>query len=153
MYIESLSPENSVAVIALEQSVESGWSDGAVRRELDRPLGLQLVAYERYAGTVIGWCCGFRVGQEAELLRIAVVLSERQRGVASALLAQFERECTGQGQGASSIFLEVAETNVAARRLYAQFSYKQVGRRKDYYKQPVDDALVLNKVLTPRKGV
>ncbi len=145
MYIESLSPENSVAVIALEQSVESGWSGEAVRRELDRHLGLQLVACESYAGTAIGWCCGFRVGKEAELLRIAVAISERQKGVASVLLAQFEKECTGQQ--VSSVFLEVAETNVAARRLYAQFSYKQVGRRKDYYSQPVDDALVMSKVL------
>ena len=150
MYISRILPENMAELVALEQDLESGWSAGAVRREIDRPLGLQLVAYGDGAGSVIGWCCGFRVEKEAELMRIAVVEPERHQGVASALLAQFEQECTEVG--VSSIFLEVAEANMAARRLYARFSYNQVGRRENYYTQPVDDALVMNKIISGIPG-
>ncbi len=132
---------------ALEHNFGPGWSAGSVRREIDRPFGLQLVACGDCTGTVIGWCCGFQVGEEAELLRIAVAQSERLKGVASALLAQFEKECV-EGK-VSTIFLEVAKANVAARRLYAKSSYIQVGRRKGYYSQPVDDALVMNKIFSP----
>jgi len=130
-------------VVALEQNLLAGWSNSSVREEIDRPFGLQLVAHEDCGGAVIGWCCGFRVAEEAELLRIGVAPDERQCGVASALLARFEKECGGLG--IFSVFLEVAETNMAARRLYEKFSYIRVGRRKGYYSQPVDDALVLNK--------
>ena len=151
MNISTIVPVNTAEVAALESSLESGWSIASVSREISRPLGLQLVARGDAAGVVIGWCCGVLIGEEAELLRIAVAQSERIRGVGAALLTQFEGEC--EQQKVVSVFLEVAETNVAARRLYEKFSYNQVGRRKDYYSQPVDDALVMNKILTPHKGV
>ncbi len=146
MYIRRFLPENIAEVVALEQDLESGWSSGSILQEIKRRFGVQLVASGNCAGPAIGWCCGFRVGEEAELLRIGVALPERLRGVASALLAQFEEECAGLG--VVSIFLEVAERNVAARRLYGKFSYRQVGRRKGYYSQSVDDALVMNKIIS-----
>ena len=151
MNISTILPVNTAEVAALESSLESGWPIGSVSREISRPLGLQLVARGDTAGVVIGWCCGILIGEEAELLRIAVAQAERRRGVGEALLAQFEGEC--EERKVVSIFLEVAETNMAARRLYEKFSYNQVGRRKGYYNQPVDDALVMNKILPPHKGV
>jgi len=143
--ISTILPANTAEIAALEDSLESGWSLASVSQEIDRPLGLQLVARGDGTGIVIGWCCGFLVGEEAELLRVAVAQAERLRGVASALLAQFEKECAEQK--AASMFLEVAEANIPARRLYEKFSYIQVGRRKGYYSKPVDDALVMNKIL------
>lgn len=145
MYIRRLLPDDLAEVAGLEQALESGWTRGAVHKELDRSLGLQLVAYEDSSGRVIGWCCGLSVGDEAELLRIAVIQSKRKCGVASVLLAQFEKKCIGQE--VSSIFLEVADKNLAARQLYEKYDYKQVGRRKNYYSRPKDDALVMNKML------
>ena len=150
MHIYRLLPENLAEVVALEHTMESGWVARSVCQEIDRPLGLQLVAYDDCAGTAVGWCCGFRIGEEAELLRIGVMPTERLEGVASALLVQFEKECTELG--VSSIFLEVAKANMAARRLYAKFSYNQVGRRKDYYSHPIDDALVMNKIISKARG-
>ncbi len=143
--ISTILPGNIAGVVALESSLESGWPIASVRQEIDRPSGLQLVACGDGAGVVIGWCCGILIGEDAELLRIAVAQAERIRGVASALLAQFEKECAERR--VASIFLEVAGANMAARRLYEKFLYSQVGRRKGYYSQPVDDALVMNKVL------
>jgi [ribosomal protein S18]-alanine N-acetyltransferase len=133
-------------VANLESSLERGWSVESVFQEADRPFGWQLAAYGERTVDAIGWCCGFSVGGEAELLRIAVAQPDRSKGVASALLAEFEKIC-GQ-QKVSSVFLEVAEKNVAARRLYHKFSYRQVGRRKGYYSHTADDALVMNKTLS-----
>jgi len=144
VYIRKCLPENFDEVVALEETLDAGWAEESVRRERDRLLGLQLVAVGDSGGPVIGWCCGFMVGAEAELLRIAVAPRYRLKGVASALLVQFERECVEQQ--VSSVFLEVAEKNGAAQRLYEKFFYNEVGRRKDYYSNPVDNALVMNKI-------
>ncbi len=130
----------------IEGHLPHGWSENAVHVELNRQRGLQLVAYEDSIDVAIGWCCGFWLGEEAELLRIAVALAKRKCGVASALLAQFENEC--QEQEVTSIFLEVAGRNTAARRLYKKSGYSQVGRRAAYYSKPLDDALVMNKLFS-----
>jgi ribosomal-protein-alanine N-acetyltransferase len=150
VHICRLLPENVAEVIALEHIMEPGWSAGSIYQEIDRPLGLQLVAYGDCVGTAVGWCCGLLVGEEAELLRIGVMPTERRGGVASALLVRFEKECVELG--VSSIFLEVARANMAARRLYAKCSYNQVGKRKDYYSHPIDDALVMNKIISKVPG-
>jgi ribosomal-protein-alanine N-acetyltransferase len=47
------------------------------------------------------------------------------------------------GLGAEEIFLEVRESNAAARALYAGFGFREVGRRARYYSRPVEDAIVL----------
>jgi len=130
-------------VTVLERNLPSGWSKEAVRLELDRHCGLQFVACEDCVDTAIGWCCGFLVGEDAELLRIAVSPDKRRFGAASALLVQFEKECIAQE--VTSIFLEVASKNIAARRLYHKSGYSQVGIRRAYYNHPLDDALVMNK--------
>lgn len=148
MNISTVLPVDTAEVAALESSLESGWSVAAVNREFCRPLGLQLMARGDGAGAVIGWCCGLLIGEEAELLRIAVSQTERRRGVGAALLSKFEGEC--RERRVATIFLEVAETNMPARRLYEKFSYRAVGRRKGYYSQPVDDALVMKKTLFPQ---
>ncbi|GEM_PF-5714883 len=146
MYVRRLLPDDLAEVTGLEQALNSGWSRGAVHEELDRPRGIQLVAYEDYGNAIVGWCCGLRVGEEAELLRISVTRSKRKCGVASTLLARFEKEC--REQKVASIFLEVADKNLAAKHLYEKFDYKQVSRRKAYYSRPKSDALVMNKILS-----
>ena len=146
MKIRGINSSDMLEVAKLESNLVRGWSVESVVQEIERPLGVRLAAYGEGTIDVIGWCCGFCVSGEAELLRIAVAQPDRLKGVASALLAEFENIC-GQ-QEVSSVFLEVAEANVAARRLYDKFSYRQVGRRKGYYIHPADDALIMNKILT-----
>jgi len=144
MHIRRLLSGDLREVIDLESCLSSGWSEMMVQKELLRPSGLQLVACGNPARNVIGWCCGLWVEEEAELLRIVVTPAERKSGVASALLGQFEKNCTERN--VASIFLEVASGNEAARRLYAKFGYRQIGKRKKYYNKPPDDALVLKKM-------
>ncbi|WP_322894099.1 MULTISPECIES: GNAT family N-acetyltransferase [unclassified Yoonia] len=86
---------------------------------------------------------------EAEVLTIATAPAHRRKGLARRMLSKAEQ--TAQAKGATAVFLEVAEDNAAARALYAQAGYTQVGRRPGYY-LPKDAApvaaLVLRKALT-----
>ena len=85
---------------------------------------------------------------EAEVLTIATAPDQRRKGLATQVLAQ--TEVTARESGATTVFLEVAEDNHAARSLYAQAGYTQVGHRPRYY-TPKDAApiaaLVLRKQL------
>ena len=85
-----------------------------------------LVAWD---GTVAAGFCAWRqtVADEAEMLNLAVAPEYRQRGVGQALLEQL------RGLAEGTIFLEVAERNAAARRLYEKSGWVGVARRKDYY--------------------
>ncbi|MBQ2260848.1 MAG: GNAT family N-acetyltransferase [Loktanella sp.] len=86
---------------------------------------------------------------EAEVLTIATAPAHRRKGLARSVLSKAEQ--TAQAKGATAVFLEVAEDNAAARALYAQAGYTQIGRRPGYY-LPKDAApvaaLVLRKALT-----
>lgn len=91
----------------------------------------------------------FRVaGGEAEVLTLAVVPGARRQGHARRLLVQGLAQA--RARGAERCFLEVAETNDAARALYCAAGFTEVGRRKGYYRRhghaPVD-ALVLEAAL------
>lgn len=68
---------------------------------------------------------------EAEVLTLATAPAFRRQGLAKSTLQQ--AEATAVQQGATHIFLEVAEDNIAATTLYAQAGYRQVGRRPGYY--------------------
>jgi ribosomal-protein-alanine N-acetyltransferase len=95
-----------------------------------------------------GFALGRVAGPEAELLTLAVHPAARRRGLATRLVAAFEAEAAARG--AEECLLEVAETNAAARALYARLGYLPAGRRRGYYRRPAApavDALVLRKVL------
>ncbi len=70
---------------------------------------------------------------EYEVLNLAVAPRYRRRGVARALLAAVI--CSGKW------FLEVRESNTAARRLYASAGFQEIGRRRGYYSNPREDAV------------
>lgn len=97
----------------------------------------------RLAGYAVAW----HVMDEGELANLAVAPDMRRRGVAAALLdAVVENAIV---RGTTRIFLEVRESNTAARALYSARGFDEVGRRKDYYRSPVEDALILRRTLTP----
>ena len=94
-------------------------------------------------GELLGWTCLLLATDEAELLKIAVAPTRRRQGIGRALVAD---AAAGAIQaGARRLFLEVRERNQAARALYASAGFTETGRRKGYYHQPPDDALVLEK--------
>jgi ribosomal-protein-alanine N-acetyltransferase len=79
------------------------------------------------------------------------VAPERRRGGLGRLLLAAVLEA-GRAEGARRATLEVRATNAAARALYAQFGFEQVGVRRGYYTQPPEDALLLSCRLGPGDG-
>jgi [ribosomal protein S18]-alanine N-acetyltransferase len=80
------------------------------------------------------------LGAEWEIENIAIAAPVRRRGLASHLLAEFLD--LARARGAQSVFLEVRESNRAARALYEKWSFREAGKRQRYYKDPSEDAIV-----------
>jgi [ribosomal protein S18]-alanine N-acetyltransferase len=96
---------------------------------------------------VTGLALAQSLGKECEILTLGVVPARRRVGIGSALLAAVIAEAGCRG--AQTLFLEVAEDNIAARALYAAHGFIQIGRRANYYRRfsgPAD-ALVLRLLL------
>jgi ribosomal-protein-alanine N-acetyltransferase len=92
-----------------------------------------------------GELAGFLVGRESagdwEIENLAVSSTARRRGFGSRLLDEFMHHA--RGRNARDVFLEVRESNVAALALYEKSGFCQAGRRKQYYQDPCEDALIL----------
>ena len=89
---------------------------------------------------VHGFIVGRVVSEDWEIENIAVAGAARRRGLGTRLLEEFIG--LARGRGAQSVFLEVRESNVAARQLYEKHAFVETGRRKRYYRQPEEDAIV-----------
>ena len=127
------------AVTELEkQNFSLPWDEASVRSELTNQLALWLVAVED--GQVVGYVGSQTVMQEADMMNIAVADSHRRRGIARTLVEELIRLLD-----AYQLTLEVRASNVPAIALYESMGFQQVGLRKNYYKMPKEDALILRK--------
>ena len=91
--------------------------------------------------TVIAYLLGRQIVPEGEIYRIATLENYRRRGVAYRLL-DYAIKCE-RGHGLEDLFLEVREQNTPARALYTAYGFKEIGKRKGYYKNPTDDAIIM----------
>jgi ribosomal-protein-alanine N-acetyltransferase len=129
-------------IVAIErQSFSDPWSRSSFASLVDDPRVLFAVASSAETGAVIGYAVTWIVVDEAEIANLAVTPSERGAGVGAALLDT--AIAAAAARGVRAIFLEVRDSNAAARALYASRGFTQVGRRRRYYRRPVEDALVL----------
>lgn len=88
-----------------------------------------------------GYVVALDAADEGEILNLAVAETGRRRGLGRALVQAIVDALAARG--VREVYLEVRESNAAARALYAAFGFKDVGRRKGYYRRPVEDAIVL----------
>jgi len=80
------------------------------------------------------------VGPEWELENIAIADPARRRGLGTRLLGEFLN--TARSRGATAVFLEVRESNSAARCLYEKLAFLESGRRSNYYRDPQEAAII-----------
>jgi [ribosomal protein S18]-alanine N-acetyltransferase len=114
------------------------------------PRGMILVAESeaRMLPEIVGFSAFYRMDRESELWNIAVEPGHRRQGIARALLREACRRLSDLG--VHRLFLEVRESNLPAVELYRAFGFDLLGRRKDYYLNPKEDALVLvHKLVQP----
>ena len=116
------------------------WRRNQFAQELICPRGHALVA----CGTRPCGYAFFRfMGEEAELLQLAVEPAKMGQGTGGQLLRTGIKQLVFQG--ITTCFLEVRRENSRARRFYQRHGFVEIGRRKKYYTQPVDDAVVMKK--------
>jgi [ribosomal protein S18]-alanine N-acetyltransferase len=114
------------------------WSTDDFRLASRRNLSLRVAEED---GAVCGLIVFRTIADEVEIMNLAVDSSRRRRGAGSRLLEDVIRAC--KGAGVRKIFLEVRDSNEAARNFYSRMGFTEAGRRRQYYRQPVEDALVL----------
>ncbi len=132
-------------VLAIENaSFATPWSAETFANLLARP-NAHLVSAVDDADRVRGYAAVWFAGPEGELGDLAVHPSARRCGIGSALVAAVIEEA--RARGAAEIFLEVRESNEAAQKLYLGHAFEIVGRRPGYYSGPVEDALVMRRLL------
>lgn len=117
------------------------WSEKALADTLAAPGGIGLVAW--LGREPAGYFLGNRVGEEAEVYRIAVTPRFRKMGVGKKLMETFLTET--REAGVSSWFLEVRSRNREAIGFYESIGFAADGQRKNYYKNPLDDALLMSR--------
>lgn len=117
------------------------WSLQAIDDVL-RQSGVIAFVSER-GGQVSGFVFGRRVLEEGELLNLAVEPVSRRLGEGKALVRRLLGEF--RSQRVQRVFLEVRESNRAAIHLYEQFQFVVIGSRVNYYRDPTESALVLEK--------
>ncbi|MGI8620131.1 MAG: ribosomal protein S18-alanine N-acetyltransferase [Gemmatimonadaceae bacterium] len=120
------------------------WPRQSFESFMDRPGVTFMVAEDsRRDGRIAGYGVLIHALDEAELLNLAVSDESRRRGVGSALLIRLLD--SARSRGVRTVYLEVRESNAAARALYGSHGFVEVGRRRAYYQRPVEDALILQR--------
>lgn len=137
------------AVVAIERAsfTDPPWSRDSFLALVDSPRAYFTVACESLTDQVIGYVVAWFVADEAEIANLAVTPDRRGRGVGSRLLDA--ALTAARLAGARVVHLEVRDSNAAARALYGSRGFGTVGRRRHYYRDPVEDALLLRRDFTP----
>ena len=144
MIIEKMNASHVPQIAELEKvCFADPWSVTSIETELTSRLSLWFVAME--GDKVVGYVGSQTVIDESDVMNIAVHPDFRRQGIGEALLetlADALRE-----KGSRGLTLEARVSNTPAVSLYEKAGFRQVGLRKNYYRNPKEDALILRKEL------
>jgi len=142
MMIEVMNSSHVAQIAALEKICFSDpWSEKSVASELDNKLAFWLVATE--GETVAGYIGSQTVLDETDMMNVAVHPDFRRQGIAEALVNELVENL--KKMGSHCLTLEVRASNAPAIALYEKLGFSEIGRRKNYYRNPREDALILRK--------
>jgi [ribosomal protein S18]-alanine N-acetyltransferase len=134
-------------VVALERATAEAphWPEGEYRRLIEPQETRAAVRHVFFVAEVEERLAGFAVGRVVsgvgELESVAVDVRARRRGVGRRLCEAVVEWC--RDEGAEAVELEVRDGGEAARRLYVGMGFRETGRRRGYYRNPVDDAVLM----------
>lgn len=140
MVIRKGTKEDIEAIYAIElESFSVPWSLESITKELENEMAYYVVAEED--GQVLGYAGLWDVVGEGQITNIAVRPSGRRKGIGKRLVEGLM--AYGKEKGLEVLILEVRESNEAAIRLYSQAGFKDIGKRKNYYTKPTEDAILM----------
>ena len=133
-------PDDSTAIAEAEELIFSDpWTEADIISTISTEGSMCYTAI--YDGAVVAYILGRQIPPEGEIYRIATVPEKRRRGIAYRLL-DYAVKCE-RGRGLENLFLEVRENNIPAKNLYKSYGFREVGIRKNYYKNPSDNAIIM----------
>jgi [ribosomal protein S18]-alanine N-acetyltransferase len=135
-----------VVEIAASLATAPRWVRSAYEAAMAKGGALRRIALVAEAGGALaGFAIASLVGPQAELESIAVAGEAQGRGIGAALMTAVIREL--RLAGVRELELEVRESNRAAGSFYARAGFREVGRRRGYYREPDEDAVLLRLLL------
>jgi [ribosomal protein S18]-alanine N-acetyltransferase len=143
--IRSSTPFDLEAILRIEQANPSAahWREEVYQQIWNSPETDRVCFVADEGGELLGFVVGREVLGEWELENLAVAPGRRHSGVGTALLQKL-LGVVANAMG-TRVFLEVRESNLAARKLYESHGFRSSGRRKNYYNDPAEDALLFEK--------
>ena len=140
--------EKHVAQVAELEKIcfgSAAWSEKSIASELNNALSLWIVAVEDEK--VLGYVGSQTVMGETDMMNVAVHPNHRRQGVARSLIAALVQAL--KDLESHSLTLEVRASNEPAIALYTDLGFTEAGRRRNYYRNPKEDALILRKEWEP----
>jgi len=142
MQIRRSIPADAPEIAAAEENIFSdAWSERSITDLISTEGAMCYTA--RDGDRVIAYILGRVIAPEGEIYRIAVLPEYRRRGIGYRLLDYAVK--TSRGRGLECLFLEVRSQNLPAIKLYTAYGFREIGRRRGYYKNPTDDAIIMLK--------
>lgn len=140
--LRALESRDIASIVAIERaSFSDPWSEASFRSTIANPQVLAHVVERE--GAVVGYSIAWMVSDEAELANLAIAGGVRQAGLGGRLLDHLLGAIAARGGAA--VYLEVRDSNVAARALYASRGFVVTGRRAAYYRSPDEDAVLMRR--------
>jgi ribosomal-protein-alanine N-acetyltransferase len=136
--IRSAALNDLPAILAIERQAPGAahWTS----EQYNKLVGGGVVLVAEEAGRLCGFVCAQAVAGEWEIENVVVAAEFLRRGIADELVRELIRRA--ESEAASAILLEVRESNLPARALYEKRGFREVGRRRVYYRDPAEDAIL-----------
>jgi [ribosomal protein S18]-alanine N-acetyltransferase len=133
-----IGPDAPAAISLLKESPEASmWS----KESLEEAIAQWLAWAAELDGQVVGFLIGRPAADEFEILNLAVGKKFRRKGIATKLIHSATE--TAHAAGAAQIVLEVRASNLPGIALYTHLAFRVCGQRKNYYRDPMEDAVLL----------
>jgi [ribosomal protein S18]-alanine N-acetyltransferase len=140
LFISKMKEEHIEKVLEIEKrSFITPWTKKMINETLSSSISMSFVIEE--TSLFLGYIMLYSVLDEAHILNLAINPDYRGRGYASQLIRHVTGYCGKMG--ISDFFLEVRDSNIKAINLYRMFGFKVIGKRKGYYTDTHEDALVM----------
>ena len=136
--------EKHVAQVAELEKIcfgSAAWSEKSIASELNNALSLWIVAVEDEK--ILGYVGSQTVMGETDMMNVAVYPDYRKQGIASGLITELIGAL--KKRESHCLTLEVRASNEPAKNLYKMLDFEEIGIRKNYYRNPREDALILRK--------
>lgn len=143
--VSDLHPSNIPKAVELAEAANlSPWSDQGLTEHLSHPdsVSLQVVSSGKFSAFLVArFVPGLGEAPDAELLNIAVSGIERRKGFGQMLMKELMERC--HDRSVETIWLEVRASNSIAIDFYRSFGFDAVQTRRNFYREPTEDALVM----------